>query len=431
MSENKKYKFSLRKKMVLGIATVAAVTYATSAFFIFYLSEMLGSILGVNEAIFTIITLVLGVVWCAILGFVAAGFITKPLHKLEEASRKVANGDIRVDVEVTESDDEIRALGLAYQEMVKNLRGMVSDIEQNFQLTNEKVGEIKSASSAAALQAENIGRTVDEISIGAENSASAIQNTAESMEDVSKLAEQVQERAEVSKQLSDDMVETLEESKEVIHSLVSGINQLASDNQNSLTAVSRLESHARKVGEIISLVGDIAEQTNLLALNASIEAARAGEQGRGFAVVADEVRKLADESSKAVQGISELIKNIQLEVANVVSQISNQVDVANKEATKGSKTNEAIADMTKSVNEVAAAVQDISKIVNNQLDAIRVTTRDSQEVAAIAEETSAGTIEVSSATQEQTAVMQEIAASAEVLADQAEQLQKTISRFTT
>lgn len=417
--------------MVVGICAVASITYATSAFFIFYLSEVLGSSLGINEDIFTIITLFLGVLWCGILGYLGAALITKPLTKLEAASRKVANGDISVDVEVTKSDDEIRALGLAYQDMVFNLRNMVSDIGTNFQLTNEKVSEIKNASSSAAFQAENIGRTIDEIAVGAENSASAIQNTAESMEDVSQLADQVQERADASRQLSIEMVDTLEQSKEVIHSLVSGINQLAHDNQNSLTAVSRLESHARKVGEIISLVGDIAEQTNLLALNASIEAARAGEQGRGFAVVADEVRNLADESSKAVQGISELVKNIQDEVGNVVTQISKQVDVANKEALKGAETNTAIADMTKSVNEVASAVQDITEIINRQLEAIKVTTRESQEVAAIAEETSAGTVEVSSATQEQTAVMQEIAASAEVLANQAQELKKTIDKFST
>ncbi|WNF37275.1 methyl-accepting chemotaxis protein [Bacillaceae bacterium IKA-2] len=431
MSKKKRYKFSIRKKMVVGIASVAAITYATSAFFIFYLSEILGSMFGINEDVFTIITLSLGVFWCALLGFFAAAVITKPLNRLEAASRKVANGDISVDVVVNKSDDEIRALGLAYQDMVINLREMVSDIGTNFQLTNEKVDEIKNASSDAAIQAEKIGRTIDEIASGAESSASSIQCTAESMEDVSKLADQVQDRANASRQLSIDMVATLAESKQIIHSLVTGINQLASDNQNSLTAVSRLESHAKKVGEIISLVGDIAEQTNLLALNASIEAARAGEQGRGFAVVADEVRKLADESSKAVQGISKLIKNIQDEVSNVVTQISDQVKVANKEALKGASTNEAIAEMTNSVTEVATAVKDITELVNSQLKSIRATTTESQEVAAIAEETSAATVEVSSSVQTQTAVMQEIAASAEILSTQAGELQKTIGKFRT
>lgn len=431
MTEEKKYKFSLRKKMVVGISVVATVTYVISGFFIFYLSEVLGSMLGVNEAIFTILTLALGIFWCAVLGYVAAGFITKPLNKLEDASRKVANGDISVNVEVSKSDDEIRALGLAYRDMVEKLREMVSDIGTNFQLTNEKVTEITNASTSAAKQAENIGRTIEEIAVGAENSATAVTNTATSMEDVSIIADQVQDRANSSRQLSIEMVETLEGSKRVIHSLVTGINQLANDNQKSLTAVSSLESHAKKVGEIISLVGDIAEQTNLLALNASIEAARAGEQGKGFAVVADEVRKLADESSQAVQGISQLIRNIQEEVGNVSTQISSQVEMANKEAHKGTETNEAIADMTKSVNEVADAVKDITELVHRQLEAIRVTTKESQEVAAIAEETSAGTQEVASVTQQQTGVMQEIAASADVLATQAKELQKTIGKFTT
>ncbi|OIJ11755.1 methyl-accepting chemotaxis protein [Anaerobacillus alkalilacustris] len=429
MSKIKKYKFSLRKKMVVGISTVAAVTYATSAFFLFYLSEVLGSKFGVNESIFTAITLVLGVVWCAILGFVVAGFITKPLRKLEEASRKVADGDIRIDVEVTKSDDEIRALGLAYQGMIQNLRKMVTEIGENFELTNEKVNEIQEASTSAARQSENIGRTVEEISVGAEDSADAIQKTAASMEEVSCLADQVQDRAIASKQLSNEMVNTLNESKQIIQSLVSGISQLANDNQSSLSAVHRLEAHAKKVGEIISLVGDIANQTNLLALNASIEAARAGEQGKGFAVVADEVRKLADESSNAVQGISHLINNIQVEVANVVNQISKQVEAANEEAIKGTSTNEAIADMAKSVNDVVTAVQDISQLIDRQLDAIKLTTKESQEVAAIAEETSAGTVEVSSAAQQQTAVMQEIAASAQVLANQAIELKRTIRKF--
>ena len=431
MSEEKKYKFSLRKKMVVGIAVVATVTYVISGFFIFYLSEVLSSMLGVNEAVFTILTLLLGIFWCAVLGYVAAGFITKPLNKLEEASRKVANGDISVNVEVSKSDDEIRALGLAYRDMVENLREMVSDIGTNFQLTNEKVTEITNASTSAAKQAENIGRTIEEIAVGAENSATSVTKTAESMEDVSTIADQVQDRANSSRQLSIEMVDTLEGSKRVIHSLVTGINQLADDNQKSLTAVSSLESHAKKVGEIISLVGDIAEQTNLLALNASIEAARAGEQGKGFAVVADEVRKLADESSQAVQGISQLIRNIQEEVGNVSTQISSQVEMANKEARKGTETNEAIAEMTKSVNEVSDAVKDITELVYRQLEAIRVTTKESQEVAAIAEETSAATQEVASVTQQQTGVMQEIAASADVLATQAKELQKTIGKFTT
>ncbi len=416
--------------MVIGICTVAAITYVTSGIFLFYLNEYLGDLLGVTGTVFTLLTLFLGVLWCGILGFIGATLIVRPLNQLEKSARKVAEGNITEDVEVPKSDDELRALALAYNHMVHNLRGMVRDIDENFQQTNDKVLEIKDASTAAAEQAENISRTVEEIASGADTSAHAMQNTVTSIDEVTDIAANVQDHAKNSNKLSNDMVNTLSESKAVIQSLIKGIQQLAHDNQSSLTAVHRLEMHAKKVGEIISLVGDIAEQTNLLALNASIEAARAGEHGRGFAVVADEVRKLADESGTAVQGISDLIQNIQQEVKNVVEQITEQVTAANSEAEKGTKTNEAIVEMTDSVNEVAESIHEILQLVDRQMTSIEGTARESQDVAAVAEQTSAGAADVTSSTQEQTAVMEEIAASAELLGDQAEKLKLTINKFT-
>jgi methyl-accepting chemotaxis protein len=246
-----------------------------------------------------------------------SSLITKPLREVEEAARRATAGDIKHDIQVSKSDDEIRALGLAYNEMLASLRSRVKDIDENFKRTNQTVKAISSASEIAATKSIQIGQMMDEIAKGAENTAYVIQTTAESMEDVAHLATKVQERENQSKISSVEMVNKLAESRKIVHSLVEGIKQLASDNENSLKAVDRLEKQANEVGWIISLVGDIAGQTILLVLNASIEAARAGEHGKGFAVVADEVRKLADESAKAEQGITQLIHNIQSEVQNV------------------------------------------------------------------------------------------------------------------
>lgn len=406
---------------------LAVVTYSTSAIFLYFLYNLVSGM--VSEQLFTIVTLVMGIFWSGVLAYFAAGFITKPLKQLEKVAINAANGQINEDVPVSKSDDEIRSLGNAFNQMLHNLRDMVKNIEENFTHTNEKVIEISDASQFASEQADNISRTITDISKGADGSAIAIQETAESVEDVIKIAEEVQKKAGHSEQLSVDMVDSLNESKEIILSLIYGINDLAENNKTSLKDVKRLEEHAKEVENIITLVGDIAGQTNLLALNASIEAARAGEHGKGFAVVAEEVRKLADASSKAVQGISELIKNIQLEVGRVVTQITKQVEVANEEAKKGSQTNEAISTMTISINEVAAAVQQIATLVEQQMVTIRQTGTQSQEVAAIAEETSAGAIEVSVSTQEQARVIDDVNQLAQELAGQAEKLKQTISRF--
>lgn len=384
---------------------------------------------GISEALFTGITLSLGIVWSAILTFFAAGLIIKPLQKLENVAMEAAEGNITVNADVSKSDDEIRSLGIAFNHMLHNLRGMVQSIEGNFRETNEKVISISNASSLAAEQAESIARTVEEISLGADNSAVSIQNTAESVEDVIMIAKEVQMKANASADTSHEMVAELAKSRDVINSLVSGIHQLAEENQDSLHAVKRLEDNAKKVEQIIQLVGDIAAQTNLLALNASIEAARAGEHGKGFAVVAEEVRMLADQSAQAVQGISSLIQNIQTDVQGVVKQISEQVESANKEAKKGTEANAAIEEMTEAVHKVAAAVQDITGLVDRQMDSIQLTARQSQEVAAIAEETSVGAEEVTAATHDQTGVIEDVDKLAGELKAQAAALKQTITRF--
>ncbi|MFO1444291.1 HAMP domain-containing protein [Bacillus sp. Bva_UNVM-123] len=429
MEEKRRYKFGLRKKLVLFISVLAIITYSTSAFFIYFLYSFIKDIIPIKEVPFTIITLSLGIIWSGILAFFAAGFIIKPLQKLENMALKAAQGNIKDDVELAKTDDEIRSLGVAFNEMLSNLRGMVHQIDDNFRETNDKVIAISKESTFAAEQAEAISRTINEISIGADNSAISIQSTAESIEDVIQIANEVQQKAKASELVSREMVQDLHDSKEIIHSLVTGIERLASDNQKSLQTVKQLEENAAKVEQIIQLVGDIAAQTNLLALNASIEAARAGEHGKGFAVVAEEVRKLADESANAVQGISELIANIQEEVRNVVTQITKQVETANHEAKKGTETNEVIEEMTKTVNEMALSVATITELVNRQMKSIQATSSQSEEVAAIAEETSAGAQEVATSTEQQTKVMENVENLASELKEQAEKLKNTITRF--
>ncbi|AGX06596.1 MULTISPECIES: methyl-accepting chemotaxis protein [Bacillaceae] len=427
--EKKRYKFGLRKKLVLLTTILAFITYTTSAVFIYGLYPIVKEYLPFGEAAFNIITLSLGAMWSGVLTFVAAGFITKPLQKLEKTALKAAEGDIREDAELSKSDDEIRSLGAAFNHMLSNLREMVAKIDENFQHTNDKVISISQEASAAAEQAASISRTIGEISLGADSSAVSIQATAESVEDATRIAEEVQQQAKTSQQVSGELVDDLNESKKVIHSLVTGITKLAEDNQESLQTVKRLEDNAAKVEQIIQLVGDIAAQTNLLALNASIEAARAGEHGKGFAVVAEEVRKLADESAKAVQGISELIKNIQNEVQNVVRQITDQVETASAEGKKGVKTNQVIGEMTNTVNQMASSVTTISSLVEQQMEGIRHSATQSQEVAAIAEETSAGAQEVASATENQSMVISNVEKLAFELKDEAEKLKETITKF--
>ncbi|HEX5565138.1 MAG TPA: methyl-accepting chemotaxis protein, partial [Sporosarcina sp.] len=293
-----KKKFGLRKKLVLFVTVLAVVTYSTSALFINYIRPEFFP--DVQPFVFEIITYALGILWSGILAALFSTILTKPLQNLEKAAIEVADGKIGTDIALPKSSDEIRSVAEAFQQLVVNLRTIVTEIETNFEKTAQTVDQLSGETSSAALQADAVASTIMEISSGAEASAVAIQETAEAIEDVRTLAAEVSSRAEDSSEQSKEMLAELERTTEVFRTLVKGIRDMSDQSEQSLGTIRELDQNAQKIGEIVQLVGSIAGQTNLLALNASIEAARAGEHGKGFAVVAEEVRVLADESAKAV-----------------------------------------------------------------------------------------------------------------------------------
>jgi len=425
----KKYRFSIRRKLVLFTTVLALITYSISAVYIYFTYEYVHKFLEISQQSFMMIIFVLGIIWSGILAYFAARLITKNLENLEAAASRVAEGDLNQTIEIPKSDDEIRSLGIAFNGMLTNLNQMIESINDNFENTNDAVIKMREASALSAEHSTQISSSTSDISIGAESSAQAIQETVESVEEATKLAEQVQVKARQSKEKSNEMLTTLHDSKQVVHQLVQGIQSLANSQEKSLEDVDRLKQNAVQVESIVTMVGDIAEQTNLLALNASIEAARAGENGRGFSVVAEEIRTLADQSAQAVHKISDLIRVMQEDVNQVVTKINHNVAQANQESKRGEETNSTFEQMSHSVTDVATEVEQISELVSTQLQSIQRTVHQSQEVAAIAEETSAASEEVSASVEEQARTIKVVDQLAQTLETEAEHLKKQINQF--
>lgn len=429
MTHSPKYRFSLTKKIVLGIVVLALITYVTTAFFLFVLKDMIAP--AMPDTIFVSGTLLLGIIWSGILGYFSAKIITKPLISLQRVARQAATGDLRQQVEVSKSDDELRAVGIAFNLMLQNLKQMVSNINHNFQQTQGNVNEITAASETAAQNVESIALTIQEIASGADVQSQLTGETADSILAAEQLAGQVNNEVIRSGNLCTQLFETVEEGSLVVQKQVAGLQKIASMNQDTMEVVHELESKTKQINEIIGVVRAISDETNLLALNASIEAARAGEEGRGFAVVAEEVRKLAEVSKSSVEEISSLILDMQKQVSKAVERISYQADIAVEESARGEDTTKAIQAMGESVHLVVESTESIGRLMAQQVQTISDTAAGAQEVAAIARQTSVSSQSVMASIEEQTAFMQETAASAAVLSESAENLEQLIATFET
>ncbi|MFX3623572.1 MAG: methyl-accepting chemotaxis protein [Ectobacillus sp.] len=424
----RKFSFGLRLKLVLFTTVLAFITYSASAFFIYIIYGYVSGF--INQTVYNIIILLLGVIWSGILAYFAAAFLVKPLQNLEEAARKAAEGDIGEDVPLPQTDDEIRSLSIAFNAMLENLRSMVQNIDTTFMHTNSQVHQMRMQTSEAAGQAKEVSETIGEIAAGTEQSAASIQEIVYTIDQAIGLAQKVEEKAKQSDHLAAQMVQALEQSARVFHSFILGIQELAIGNEKSMHHINRLEEKAKQAGNIASVVSEIAAQTNLLALNASIEAARAGEHGKGFAVVAEEVRKLADESAHSAKSISDLLNNMEIEVQNAVQHMKKQVKIANEEMKRKEATELILSEMTVSIKDVADAIKQISSHMQQQMEHISYTGSQTKEVAAIAEETAAGAQQVSQFTIKQSENIGSIEVLAKDLEKQAVELKKTIEQFT-
>ncbi|WP_187274263.1 methyl-accepting chemotaxis protein [Paenibacillus sp. N3.4] len=267
----RKATFSIVKKMVLGITVVSAVTYATSAFFIFMLQDLFKDY--VSGWLFIVITLSMGVFWTGFLGWIAAKWLVKPLLLLTDAANHASIGNLQVQIIPNKSDDELRALGLSFAKMIENVRSIIEGISTNFKGTNTHVDELRMAIGQATAQVELITTTIEEIANGAERQSKSSESMFVSVEQITKATDDINEKANTAQRLTKQMVASIEDNTKVIQSLVHGMRKLAVSNQESIQVVMRLESNAHTISDISNVVGEFANQTHLLALNASIEAA--------------------------------------------------------------------------------------------------------------------------------------------------------------
>ena len=170
--------------------------------------------------------------------------------------------------------------------------------------------------------------------------------------------------------------------------------QAVADVQRTDRVVQALAAAARKIDEVLKLIGDIAAQTNLLALNATIEAARAGEAGKGFAVVASEVKNLAGQTARATEEIAGQVRQIQDATAETVAAVQGIGAVVERVGAIAASIAAAVEEQSAATVEIARNVQQAASGTSEVSASIEQVSRSAATTGASAEEVLAAASEV-------------------------------------
>ncbi|WP_158228760.1 methyl-accepting chemotaxis protein [Bradyrhizobium sp. Y36] len=345
----------------------------------------------------------LGLVLAAIVGYLIARSISRPIISITSVMRELADGRIDVAVPASKANDEVGAMVKAVTVFRDN--AVRFNALQTEQLEAKAQSEAEKRRAFAAL-ADNFEASIRDVVTTVSSAAVEMEHTARSMSAIveqsrqqtravssaSTLAsENVQTVAAAAEQLSSSMTEI---SRRLAHA-TEVVGQAASDGRQSNARVQSLAEAAQKIGDVVSFINGIAGQTNLLALNATIEAARAGEAGRGFAVVASEVKALATQTAKATEEIGAQVTAVQGETSGAVDGIQSicatiqQVDeisaaIAAAVGQQGTATQE----IAKNVQQAAARTGEVSQNISGVTAGIAATGTAAEEVLGSAVELS-------------------------------------------
>lgn len=302
----------------------------------------------------------LSMVMCVCGGWLMISGVARPITALSATMRRLAEHDTDTAVGGLERRDEIGAMAAsvdlfkrgiieadrvaearaAEQRQKENHTNALEALVQRFeQQVGALVGHLAGAAGALQGTARGLSDTVGEASRetatvvhAAEQARSNVQAVAEAAETLAAAIAEIGRQGAESEQIA---------------------TQAVSDVRRTDTVVQDLAAGARKIDEVLRLIGDIAGRTNLLALNATIEAARAGEAGKGFAVVAAEVKGLAGQTARATEEIANQVRQIQDATQQTVAAVQGIGQVVERVGSIAASIADAVAAHRAATAEIA------------------------------------------------------------------------------
>lgn len=388
-------------------------------------NKLLGEFSLIIDIVLTLIIIVMGV----IVALRTASIISKPIVKVKDRMKTIADGDFTQSTLEIKTNDEIGELVQSTNDMTNNTRELLNRINAVSETVTLQGEKLTNAANEVKLGTEQVAVTMEELATGAETQANSTSDLANLMgmftnkvEDVNKNGENIESNSSNVLDMTNKGSQSMQTSTEQM----TKINYIVKD---SVDKMKNLDDQTQEISKLVLVIKDIADQTNLLALNAAIEAARAGEHGKGFAVVADEVRKLAEQVALSVNDITKIVTSIQSESDVVSTALKDGYNEVEQGTIQIKATDEIFDQITDSVKEMVTSIHATSQSLLEVSTKTQEMNKSVEEIASVSEEAAAGVEETAASTQQASSSMDEVADSSQHLSGLAEELNELINRF--
>jgi methyl-accepting chemotaxis protein len=347
-----------------------------------------------------------------LLSIIIAYFIirsfTKPIRRLQLAVHRIAEGDLRHQLN-EKRQDELGQLSSSFDHMIVKVNEMLGNSRQiALSLSGYSLSFQDFSKMTAAANSEII-KSIEDISMGAEQQANLSEKSAGYILELDDEMNEIASYTDTMKETGNKAFHNTQKGSTAVVALMKAAEESDQKMEQVHTAIEKLSESSLQIEKIVHTITEISTQTNVLALNAAIEAARAGTHGKGFSVIADEVRELSLQTKTSASHIAKLIHSVQHQMQDAKQQMFEARESIQSQNTRVTETLNSFHSIDASTMEISAQMEQIGlkveqvKKKNDQLN------QTLQMVAAIAEETAAGVQEVNSTSQQQDSAIRKIA----------------------
>ncbi len=321
--------------------------------------------------------------------------IQDSIMKLLDEISGLAEGDLTRRAVVTA--EVTGAIADSFNTMAEQLSGVVKNVKKaTLEVTS--VSRDANASSAQLAKASEV-------------QAKQVAKTIEAINDMAASIRQVADNAVQSATVSEQSTANAREGSVAVQNTNKAMEEIRKNVQETARSIKRLGESSKEIGNIVQLINDIADRTSILALNASIQAAMAGDAGRGFAVVAEEVQRLAERSTNATKQIDTLIKNIQGEINEAGSSMEESIRRVVEGSTLASNAHTKLQEIESVSNQLAQITQSISLAATQQAKFSEKITLTMQEMGKVSSKNLSASRQTTQAINQLTKTSDELAAS--------------------